>query len=96
MPVPQHLFERFMQNIRGVRGRLSTANPFGDPRIAAVWSRISWVMPMPPPIWLEGIWPAMHSTGAFDPDAVAMAAPVLSSPGPGPTIQAPTRPLACA
>ena len=58
---------------------------FSRLRSVASWSGSSCNCPRPRPIIMLGTCPVRHSTGAFTPQAVASAAVVLSTPGPGTT-----------
>ena len=62
-------------------------------RSVASWSGISCRWPRPLPRNCVGTWPVRHSTGSFDPNAVSSAAPALSTPGPGTTLNTPGRPV---
>src|SRR5450759_3850489 len=61
-------------------------------RSVASWSGISCRWPRPLPRNCVGTCPVRHSTGSFDPNAVSRAAPALSTPGPGTTLNTPGLP----
>ena len=62
-------------------------------RKVASWSGISCRCPRPLPMNAVGTCPVRHSTGSFDPNAVSNAAPALSTPGPGTTLNTPGLPV---
>ena len=61
-------------------------------RSVASWSGISCRWPRPLPRNAVGTWPVRHSTGSLQPNAVSSAAPALSTPGPGTTLNTPGLP----
>ena len=66
---------------------------FTKVRNVASWSGISCKWPRPLPRNCVGTCPVRHSTGSFDPNAVSSAAPALSTPGPGTTLNTPGLPV---
>src|SRR6478736_6346821 len=69
---------------------------FTNVRSVASWSGISCRWPRPLPRNCVGTCPVRQSTGSFDPNAVSSAAPALSTPGPGTTLNTPGLLVACA
>ena len=65
---------------------------FTNVRSVASWSGISCRWPRPLPRNCVGTWPVRHSTGSLHPNAVSSAAPALSTPGPGTTLNTPGLP----